>query len=137
MGRKSARRCAFQVVFQMPFYTDFNCEDVLKIFFESPESSEASDDDREYIQKDVHGVCERLFEIDELISAHTVGWDIERINKVDLAIIRLAVYEMKYNEDIPVGVAINEAVELAKEFGDDDSPGFVNGILGRMFRMMG
>jgi len=121
----------------MPFYTDFNCEDVLKIFFESPESSEASDDDREYIQKDVHGVCERLFEIDELISAHTVGWDIERINKVDLAIIRLAVYEMKYNEDIPVGVAINEAVELAKEFGDDDSPGFVNGILGRMFRMMG
>ena len=135
MGRKSARKCAFQIVFQMPFYTDFDCNEVLKVFFESPELSEISDDDKEYIQKDVHGVCERLFEIDELISAYTVGWDIERISRIDLAIIRLAVYEMKYNNDIPTGVAINEAVEIAKEFGDDDSPGFVNGILGTMLRM--
>jgi len=137
LGRKSARKSAFQIVFQIPFYESFNCEEVLKSFFKAPDFSGVSDDDMEYIKKDVHGVFERLFEIDELISAFTVGWDIERISRVDLAIIRLAVYEMRYSDDIPSGVAINEAVELAKEFGDDDSPKFINGILGTMFRMMG
>jgi len=136
VGRKSARKSAFQIIFQLPFYENFDFKEVLRTFFESPDFSGFSDEDKDYIQKDVHGVCERLFEIDELISAYTVGWDIKRISKVDLAIIRLAVYEMKYVDDIPSGVAINEAVEIAKEFGDDDSPKFINGILGTMFRMM-
>jgi N utilization substance protein B len=135
MGRKSARKCAFQIVFQIPFDAEFDYTEAFKSFCESSDLSDITEDDKEYIQRDVQGVYERLFEINELISAHTMGWDIERINRVDLAIIRLAVYEMKYADDIPAGVAINEAVELAKEFGSDDSPAFINGILGTMIRM--
>ena len=71
-------------------------------------------------------------EIDEIIEQTATGWTIARMGKVDLAILRLAVYEMKKDEDIPVSVAINEAVELAKKFGQDESPSFINGVLAKL-----
>ena len=71
-------------------------------------------------------------EIDEKINEVAKGWKTQRMGKADLSILRLAVYEMKYDEEIPVNVAINEAVELAKKFGSDDSPAFVNGILAKL-----
>ena len=71
-------------------------------------------------------------EIDELLNENAKGWKTARMNKVDLTILRLAVYEMKWDEDVPDGVAINEAVELAKRFGGESSSSFVNGILGKL-----
>ena len=71
-------------------------------------------------------------ELDNMVNEHSVGWQTERMGKVDLTIIRLAVYEMKYDDDIPVSVAINEAVELAKRYGSENSPAFINGVLAKM-----
>ena len=71
-------------------------------------------------------------EIDRIINENAKGWKTARMNKVDLTILRLAVYEMKWDEEIPTGVAINEAVELAKKFSGNDGPSFVNGVLGKI-----
>ena len=71
-------------------------------------------------------------EIDRKLDEVTEGWSVKRMGKVDLTIIRLAVYEMKYDDDIPVSVAINEAVELAKRYGSENSPAFINGVLAKM-----
>ena len=71
-------------------------------------------------------------EIDRIINDSARGWKTGRMNKVDLTILRLAVYELKWDEEIPVGVAINEAVELAKKFSGDEGPAFVNGVLGKV-----
>ena len=78
------------------------------------------------------GICEeKLPEIDEMINTTARGWTTSRMGKVDLTIIRLAVYEIKFDEEVPDSVAINEAVELAKKFGQEESSGFVNGVLAR------
>jgi N utilization substance protein B len=77
-------------------------------------------------------VVENMEEIDRILSEASSGWKISRMNKVDLTILRLAIYEMRFDEDIPVKVAINEAVEMAKTFGGDESPGFVNGVLAKL-----
>ena len=76
-------------------------------------------------------------EIDEAISEHLHKWRKERLSRVALSIIRLSVYEILYGEDIPVSVSINEAVELAKKYGGDDDPSFVNGVLGGIARQKG
>ena len=67
-----------------------------------------------------------------MLNEHVTGWKTSRMNTVDLSILRLAVYEMKYDEDVPVGVAINEAVELAKKYSGDEGPAFINGVLARL-----
>ena len=76
--------------------------------------------------------AEKIAEIDAMVNDVAQGWKTTRMGKVDLTIIRLAVYEMKYDEEVPVGVAINEAVELAKIYGAEDSPAFINGILAKL-----
>lgn len=77
-----------------------------------------------------------LGEVDALIAENTVDWSIDRISRVDLAILRVAVYEMLYREDVPTGASINEAVELAKRFGGERSYSFVNGILGTIAKTL-
>ena len=88
----------------------------------------------QYISEKAQKVVEKIDEIDAMINEHTTGWKTGRMNKVDLTILRLAVYEMKWDEEVPVGVAINEAVELAKRFSGGDSPSFINGVLGKIAR---
>jgi N utilization substance protein B len=82
-----------------------------------------------YAREIVQGVIDHATEIDALIEGHTTSWPLDRMPAVDRAIIRIAVWESRYNPDVPIGVAIDEAVELAKELSTDDSPKFVNGIL--------
>lgn len=82
--------------------------------------------------KKVERLIALMPDIDEKISANAKGWKIERIAKAELAILRLAVYEALYEESVPVGVAVNEAVELAKEYGGENGAAFVNGILGKI-----
>ena len=87
---------------------------------------------KEYISNKFHNIVEKIDEIDAAINEVSEGWKTRRMGKVDLTLIRLAVYEMKYEDDIPVKVAINEAVELAKQYGTDESPAFVNGVLAKL-----
>ena len=83
-------------------------------------------------KKKLENILPKLGEIDKMLEKAIQGWKLSRIGKADISILRLAVYEMKYDEDIPEKVAINEAVELAKKFGGDSSPGFVNGVLAKL-----
>ena len=91
-----------------------------------------SEKDRVYIENKYHAIVEKVEEIDELLNTNTTGWKTARMNKVDLTILRLAIYELKWDEDVPVGVAINEAVELAKKYSSEEGPSFVNGVLGKL-----
>lgn len=129
MSRRSARKNAFILLFQMEFSKEY--EELKEKFFEEKEAP-VSEEDKEFILGVVDGVKKHQAEIDALIDSFAKGWDTEQMNKVDLAILRLAVYEMRYTEDTPVGVAINEAVEIAKKFSSDEAPAFINGILGKI-----
>ena len=100
------------------------------LFFEDDENA-APEKDMEYIRGKYEKIAGKLPEIDGMINEKAKGWSTSRMGKVDLTIIRLAVYEILFDEEVPVGVAINEAVELAKKFGQDGSAGFVNGILAK------
>ena len=88
-----------------------------------------------YAQKAVNGILAALADIDAKIKEYSIDWDLERMPGVDRNILRLAVYEIYYAEEkIPAGIAINEAVEIAKIYGSEDSPRFINGLLGKMVR---
>ena len=89
-----------------------------------------SEEDKAYIEEVCAGVAQNVAQLDERIQANLKGWKMERIGKTDLAILRLAIYEMLYREDIPYKVSINEAVELAKVYCESSSPSFINGVLG-------
>ena len=131
MSRRGARRNAFYLLFQMDFSEAEEFEQGKELFFAEKEEP-VEEEDKEFILSEVEGVHAHMAEIDEMITASANGWDPARMNKVDLAILRLAVYELKYDKDVPTGVAINEAVELAKRFGGETSGSFVNGILGKI-----
>lgn len=105
----------------------------MKELFFAEKEEPVEEEDKEFILSEVEGVHAHMAEIDEMITASANGWDPARMNKVDLAILRLAVYEMKYGET-PIGVAINEAVELAKRFSSDEAPAFINGVLGKVIK---
>lgn len=128
MSRKLAREMAVCFLFQVEFQKE-NIKEQVEDFLDS--YGEASYD-KDYFLEIINGVLNSLKEIDELIDARATDWTIDRISKMDLPILRVAVYEMKHREDIPIGVSINEAVELAKKYGSDDSPRFINGILGKI-----
>ena len=131
MSRRSVRKNIFYLLFQMDFSNTEEFEGVKEIFFAQQEEA-VTEEEKALILTRVEGAKEYLEEIDILIDKCAKGWDINRMNKVDLAILRLAIYEMNYVEDVPVGVAINEAVELAKKFSSDEAPAFINGILGKV-----
>ncbi len=126
-SRSEARRAAFTQVFQMNQHGD-EPEAILEYLLEEkPECS----DNLGYITTVVNGVREHENEIEDIISRHLKkGWSLPRISKVSAAAMKLAVYEMKYVDDVPPKVAINEAVELVKAYGADNDPSFVNGVLG-------
>ncbi len=123
-------------IFKLVFGAEFNAREELSDQMETYlwQQDIANEKDRGYIMSKTGAVVSRIPEIDVLINEYATGWKTERMNKADLSILRLAVYEMKWDEDVPVSVAINEAVELAKKFGGDDSPSFVNGILAKIAR---
>ena len=130
MKRSELREHIFKVLFGLEFNPQEEMAQQLSLYFDQVEDAE--DNDRAYIQNKAAAVAEHLDEIDTLINTHATGWKTSRMNKVDLTILRLAVYEMKWDDDVPVSVAINEAVELAKQFGGEESPSFVNGVLAKI-----
>ena len=123
MTRKQAREEAFILVFEKELNND-SVEDILAL---AEQVRDITPDD--YIKKVFFGVFENLQFIDEIISQNAVGWNIKRITKTALAILRLAIYEIKFIDEIPISVSINEAVELAKKYATKEDASFVNGIL--------
>jgi len=128
MTRKEAREQAFVLIFEKMFRND-SPEEILEY---AKEIREIQIDD--YSKEVFLGVCEKCNELDDKISAHLKNWKIERISKVALAILRLAVYEIKFIESVPESVSINEAVELSKKFSVAEDASFVNGVLGNIVK---
>ena len=129
MSRKKARDNAFKYVYELEFGRDENLEKILNNCYEENDNKP---DEKEYIKAVLKGVKENLEEIDGIILSKLKNWSLDRIAKIDLAILRLAVYEIKYMEDIPEKVSANEAVELAKTYGNNDSKSFVNGVIAKV-----
>lgn len=130
MNRRGLREQVFKLLFRVEFNAKEEMEEQCRLFLEH-EDVEMADKDADYIVEKYTAIQERIEEIDEMINEKAKGWSTDRMGKVDLTIIRLAVYEMKFDENIPEGVAINEAVELGKKFGQDESAGFINGVLAK------
>ena len=130
MKRTELREHIFKMLFQIEFNEMDEMPEHLQLYFASLEN--ATEQDKEYIENKYHAVVEKVSEIDDLINEKCEVWKTTRMNKVDLTILRLAVYEIKWDEDVPTGVAINEAVELSKRFSGEEGPAFVNGVLAKI-----
>ena len=130
MSRRELREQIFKLIFRAEFYDKEELPEQEKLFFEDYELNMKPEDET-YISEKSNKILEKLDEIDGMINQEAKGWTTERMGKIELTILRLAIYEIKFDEDVPAGVAINEAVELAKKFGQEGSSGFVNGILAK------
>ena len=130
MGRREMREHIFKLLFLSEFNPAEEMPEQIRLYFEDMEDLNPTE--QAYMENKYRKVREHLEEIDSLLNEKATGWKTTRMSKVDLNLLRLAVYEMKYDEDVPVKVAINEAVEISKIFGGDDSSSFINGILGKV-----
>lgn len=131
MTRRELREHIFILLFRVEFNSIEEMPDQMKMYFEEIDQP-AKEKDENYIQEKAKKVFDKLPELDEFINDKAEGWNISRMGKIELAIIRLAIFEMKYDDEVPTGVAINEAVELAKKYGQEESGSFVNGILAKL-----
>lgn len=130
MGRRKSREHAVSFLFQLELRKEDHTGLMEDFLMDFPLNKE----DIKFFRENIEGTVKNLDDIDRLISEKLKNWTLDRIPGIDLAVLRIAVHEIMYREDIPVKVSINEAVDLAKRFGDRDSGGFVNGILGSIVR---
>lgn len=132
MTRSIIREHIFKILFRAEFY---NKEELIQqTDYYVSELSSAKDKEIEYIKDKTLAIIDKLSEIDEIINENSDGWPTNRLGKAELTIMRLAVYEIRFDEEIPNGVAINEAVELSKKYGSDNSSSFVNGVLAKIIK---
>ena len=132
MTRSIIREHIFKILFRAEFY---NKEELIQqTDYYVSELSSAKDKEIEYIKDKTLAIIDKLSEIDEIINENSDGWPTNRLGKAELTIMRLAVYEIRFDEEIPDGVAINEAVELSKNYGSDNSSSFVNGVLAKIIK---
>ena len=130
MNRHELRTCVFLLLFQKDFYPEEQYGEQQDIFLNEVKNEEPlTYEDMDFIREEVSKVLPLLPEIDEKIEAASEGWKLNRIAKAELAILRLGVYEALYDDEVPTNVAIDEAVELAKDYGRDKGYAFVNGVL--------
>lgn len=130
MTRRECREHLMIMLFQHEFHEAEELPEQIAYYLDNIIAPKS--DDVVYIRNKYEKALQYIEEIDALLDEVSEGWKVKRMGKVDLTIMRLAVYEMKYDEEIPVRVAINEAVEIAKKYGQDSSPSFVNGILAKV-----
>lgn len=131
MGRRGIREQVFKLLFRVEFNAMEEMEEQCQLFFQD-DDLQVSEKEEKQITEKFQNTSAKLEEIDQLLNDTVEGWTTSRMGKVELAILRLAVYEMKYDSQIPEGVAINEAVELAKKYGQDESSKFVNAVLAKL-----
>jgi len=132
MGRRQSRESAMQVLYQV----DVGKMAVNEALQNIQEQFELAGPDLEFTSQLVYGTMEKLAELDKTMSVHSREWQVERMAAVDRNILRLALYEMLYIQEIPPNVSINEAVEMAKRFSGEESGRFINGILGAVARQI-
>ncbi|MBU1912882.1 MAG: transcription antitermination factor NusB [Candidatus Omnitrophica bacterium] len=128
--RTFARECVLKILYRIEISKE-SIETSLKDFW-SKSADSADKESHDFAETLVKGTCENLAAIDNIISKYTDNWNISRMAVIDKNIMRMCVYEMLYRDDIPPNVSINEAIELAKKYGDVDSGKFVNGILDKI-----
>ena len=149
MSRRDSRDAAVKIIFQNMF-TDSrlnvagwgdrsvlpsdpsDCAQMIETYYESTQE-ECGEQDKEYIHNIIEGVMKEVSAIDQYIIKNSKDWTIDRMSRIDLAIMRVAIFEILYREDIPASVSINEAVELAKKYSHEDAGSFINGILGSIY----
>ena len=150
MNRTEIRENTFKLLFCKEFHSKEDMGEQYKLYMESLEDEERektnkiiSEDsveelipleDKEYIVERVNKIIDAIPEIDKAIDEVAVGWKTDRMGKVELSILRLAYYEMAMDDDVPGKVAVDQAVILAKKYGSDNSPAFINGILAKLFQ---
>ncbi len=149
MSRRDSREAAVKIIFQNTF-TDarlfvskeemdsdlketIDIEKMISTYTDGLNAEDIEALDEKYIKSVLEGVVEKVAAIDEFIVKYSKDWSIERMSRVDLAILRVAIYEILYKDDIPSSVSINEAVELAKKYSHEDASSFINGILGSVY----
>ncbi|MBP3622390.1 MAG: transcription antitermination factor NusB [Lachnospiraceae bacterium] len=130
MTRRALRESIFRILFRVEFNTIEEMKE--QIDFSISDMEDIEDKDKTYIIDKTNNIIGLIDEIDALIVDISDGWRIERLGKAELAILRLAVYEMKYDEDVPFKVAINEAVELSKIYCNEEARSFINGLLAKV-----
>jgi transcription antitermination factor NusB len=130
MTRKEIRQHIFGMLFRVEFHVEEEMPEQFRLYMEESNVKEGAN--QVYIEEKYEAIVKKKTDIDDLINEYTTGWTTTRMNKVDLTILRLAIYEMKWDEAIPEKVAINEAVELGKKFGSDESSKFINGVLAKL-----
>jgi len=130
MNRRKSREIAMKLLFEMSINKE-KLEDIIENFKESTDV-DLKDIDMVYITKALAGVHENITEIDKNIEKHLIKWKLNRLSKMNLAILRISTYEILFEEEIPGKVSVNEGIELAKKYGEDSSPAFINGILAKM-----
>ena len=134
MGRHEQREQIFRLLFREGFHPSQDMDQQVKLFFEDEEMAGISEKDMEYIVQKHADIRQRLEELDGLLNEKVEGWDTARMGKVELTVLRLALYEMLYDDMVPEGVAINEAVELAKTYGQGNAGSFVNAVLAKFVK---
>lgn len=132
MSRRKSREAAMKLLFEISISKE-NYEDAINSFKEN-EESELTEIDMEYVEECLKTVTQNLNDIDSNIQKYLVNWKLERLSKIDLAILRICTYEINYVEDIPDTVSINEAVELAKKYSEDKSAAFINAAVDSMMK---
>ena len=140
MNKREERSHKFKLLFSTLFYEgEEKTERISHYSFEKEEDDESiiafdclPDEEKAYLEAEVLKILEQLPELDSMINADTEGWTTKRMSKTDLTVLRLSLYELKFQEDIPKKVVLNEAVEIAKKYGGADSGSFVNGVLARI-----
>lgn len=130
MFRRKLRENIFRLLFRIEFNTREELDEQVTLFFQSQPEIDA--EDSEYINRKLCAILNHLPDYDEKIRQICEGWRLSRLGKTELAILRLAVYEIEEDDDIPTGVAINEAVELAKIYCSEEAPRFINGVLAKL-----
>lgn len=130
MNRSELREHLFRMLFRIEFHDESEYEEQMKLYTEA--LADPSEAELSYLLGKSSKVIEKVGELDKMIDESVFGWKTDRMGRVELTIIRLALYEIKFDDDVPTGVAINEAVELAKRYGNTESASFVNGVLARL-----
>ena len=136
MGRHEQREQLFKLLFRVEFNSSEDMREQVQLFFQ--------DEEVEYTEKAMNAISdkfekiqEKLTEIDKLIDEKVEGWNTSRMGKVELTVLRIAVFEMMFDDDVPATVAINEAIEIAKVYGQETSGGFVNAVLAKFVNKQG
>ena len=132
MSRREIREHICKLLFLLEFYNGDELNEQAERYLDEVEGAVPTEEEAAYIRERFHKIEAQITELDQILTGAATGWKPSRMSKVDLAILRLAVYEILYADDIPNKVSANEAVELAKLFSSDKSPSFINGVLGKV-----